>query len=169
MKFMGRRFAGALCATAALAAGSAPGQDATFTVKMMTPETALKAAQAALKRCRDDGYQVTVAVVDRSGVTQVVLRDRFAGPHTVDMAVDKAWTAVTFRTPTGEIAKATGPGMAQSGIRNRPRVAAVAGGLLIESGGALVGGIGVSGAPRGDLDDVCATVGIAAIRDSLEF
>lgn len=169
MKVIERCLVAALCAGAALAAGSARGQDATYTVKLMTPETALKAAQAALKKCRDDGYQVSVAVVDRSGVTQVLLRDRFAGPHTVDMAVDKAWTAVTFRTPTGEIAKATEPGMAQSGIRSRPRVAAVAGGLPIEAGGALVGGIGVSGAPRGDIDDVCATAGIAAIRDSLEF
>ena len=154
---------------AALAAGAARAQEATYTVKMMTPETALKAAQAALKRCRDDGFQVTVAVVDRSGVTQVVLRDRFAGPHTVDMAVDKAWTAVSFRTPTGDFAKATQPGTPQSAVRNRPRVAAIAGGLLIEAGGALVGGIGVSGAPGGDRDDVCATAGIDAIRDSLEF
>jgi uncharacterized protein GlcG (DUF336 family) len=169
MKVIEKCLVGALCATAALATGSVQSQEATYTVKLMTPETALKAAQAALKKCRDDGYQVTVAVVDRSGVTQVVLRDRLAGPHTVRMAVDKAWTAVTFRAPTGDIAKATEPGMPQSGIRNRPRVAAVAGGLLIEAGGALVGGIGVSGAPRGDIDDVCATAGIAAIRDSLEF
>jgi len=158
-----------LCVAGALAAGAAYGQDATYAVKLMTPETALKAAQAALGQCRKDGYQVAVAVVDRSGVTQVVLRDRFAGPHTVDMAIDKAWTAVSFRTPTGELAKATQPGSAQSGIRNRPRVAAVAGGLLIESGGALVGGIGVSGAPGGDRDDVCAKAGIDSIRDSLEF
>jgi uncharacterized protein GlcG (DUF336 family) len=59
--------------------------------------------------------------------------------------------------------------MPQSGVRNRPRIAAVAGGLVIEAGGALVGGIGVSGAPRGELDDVCAATGIAAIRDGLEF
>jgi len=169
MKVIEECLASVLCATAVLAAGFAQGQDATFTVKLMTPETALKAAQAALKKCRDDGYQVTVAVVDRSGVTQVVLRDRFAGPHTVDMAVDKAWTAVTFRAPTGDIAKATEPGLPQSGIRNRPRVAAVAGALLIEAGGALVGGIGVSGAPRGDIDDVCAKAGIDAIQESLEF
>jgi uncharacterized protein GlcG (DUF336 family) len=154
---------------AAPGVAAAQGQDATYTVKLMTPETALKAAQAALKRCRDDGFQVTVAVVDRGGVTQVVLRDRFAGPHTVRMAVDKAWTAVSFRTSTGDLAQATQPGSAQSGIRNRPRVAAVAGGLVIESGGALVGGIGVSGAPGGDRDDVCARAGIASIRDSLEF
>jgi uncharacterized protein GlcG (DUF336 family) len=169
MKVIEKCLVVALCGTAALATGSVQGQDATYAVKLMTPETALKAAQAALAKCRGDGYQVTVAVVDRSGVTQIVLRDRFAGPHTVDMAVDKAWTAVTFRAPTGDIAKATEPGMPQSGIRNRPRVAAVAGGLVIEAGGALVGGIGVSGAPRGDIDDVCATAGIAAIRDSLEF
>jgi len=154
---------------AALVVGVARGQDATHSVKLMTPETALKAAQAALGQCRKDGYQVAVAVVDRSGVTQVVLRDRYAGPHTVGMAVDKAWTAVTFRTPTADIAKATEPGMPQSGIRNRPRVAAVAGGQPIEAGGALVGGIGISGAPRGDIDDVCARAGIDAIRDSLEF
>lgn len=157
------------CVVAALTAGAVRGQEATYTVKLMTPETALKAAQAALRKCRDDGFQVTVAVVDRGGVTQVVLRDRFAGPHTVAMAVDKAWTAVSFRTPTGDLAKATQPGSPQSGIRNRPHVAAVAGGLLIESSGALVGGIGVSGAPGGDRDDVCAQAGIDAIRDSLEF
>ena len=160
---------GALCVAAALGAGVAQGQDATYSVKMMTPETALKAAQAALGKCRADGYQVAVAVVDRSGVPQAMLRDRFAGPHTVDMAIDKAWTAVSFRTPTADIAKVTEPGMPQSGIRNRPRVAAVAGGQPIEAGGALVGGIGVSGAPRGDIDDVCAKAGIDSIRDSLEF
>ena len=163
------RWSGALCVTAALAAGAAPAQEATYTVKMMTPETALKAAQAALKKCRDDGFQVAVAVVDRSGVTQVLLRDRFAGAHTVRMAVDKAWTTVSFRTSTAELAKATQPGSPQNGIRHRPRVAAVAGGLMIESGGSLVGGIGVSGAPGGDRDDVCAKAGIDAIRDSLEF
>jgi uncharacterized protein GlcG (DUF336 family) len=169
MNRIAREWPVALCAAVALGMAPARGQDATYTVKMLTPETALRAAQATLKKCRDDGFQVTVAVVDRGGVTQVVLRDRFAGPHTVRMAVDKAWTAVTFRTPTTEIMKATQPGMPQSGIRNRPRVVAVGGGLPIESVGALVGGIGVSGAPRGDADDICAKAGIDSVRDSLEF
>jgi len=154
------RWSGALCATAALAAGAAPAQEATYTVKMMTPETALKAAQAALKKCRDDGFQVAVAVVDRGGVTQVLLRDRFAGAHTVRMAVDKAWTAVSFRTSTAELAKATQPGSPQSGIRHRPRVAAVAGGLMIESGGSLVGGIGISGAPAGIAASIGSTISL---------
>jgi uncharacterized protein GlcG (DUF336 family) len=141
----------------------------THTQKLLTPETALKAAQAALKKCRDSGYQATIAVVDRMGVAQVLLRDRFAGPHTTDMATAKAWTAVSFRTSTAELAEATQPGRPQSGIRNRPGVAAVAGGLMIEAGGSLLGAIGVSGAPGGREDEMCAEAGIAAIREDVEF
>jgi uncharacterized protein GlcG (DUF336 family) len=142
---------------------------ATFTQRVLTPETALKAAQAALKKCRDSGYQVTVAVVDRMGVAQVLLRDRFAGPHTTDMATAKAWTAVSFRASTAELAEATQPGRPQSGIRNRPGVAAVGGGLIIEASGSLLGGIGVSGAPGGREDEMCAAAGIAAIREDIEL
>jgi uncharacterized protein GlcG (DUF336 family) len=144
-------------------------QDATFATRSLTLETALKAAQAALKKCRDDGFQVAVAVVDRGGLTQVMLRDRFAGPHTPRMATDKAWSAVTFRTNTAELDRVTRPGMPQNGIRNRPRVVAVAGGMIIEGAGSLLGGIGVSGAPGGDRDDICAKAGIAAIQDSIDF
>lgn len=149
-------------------AGSSFGQ-ATFSVRVLAPETALKAAQAALAKCRASGYQATVAVVDRMGIVQALLRDRFAGPHTVDLASAKAYTAVSFRTNTTELAEATQPGRPQSGIRNRPGVAAVGGGLTIEAGGALLGGIGVSGAPGGREDDVCAAAGIAAIREDIEL
>jgi len=145
------------------------GAQATFTVKVLTPETALKAARAALERCRASGYQVTVAVTDRMGVVQVLLRDRFAGPHTTDMATAKAYTAASFRSNTTELAEATQPGRPSSGIRNRPGVAAVGGGMMIESGGSLLGAIGVSGAPGGKEDDACAAAGIAAIRDELEL
>src|SRR5512138_15147 len=141
---------------------SQAGAQATFTQKVLTPETALKAALAAQKKCRDSGYQASVAVVDRMGVTQVLLRDRFAGPHTVDLAQAKAWTAASFRTSTLELADATQPGKPQSGIRNRPGVAAVGGGLMIEAGGSLLGAIGVSGAPGGKEDEACAEAGIAA-------
>lgn len=150
------------------AAGAVRAQDATFSVRVLTPETALKAAQAALARCRTAGFQVAVAVVDRMGVTQVMLRDRFAGPHTPDMAIAKGWTAVSFRTNTTDLAAATQSGT-QSGVRHRPGVAAVGGGLMIEAGGGLLGAIGVSGAPAGKDDDTCAAAGIAAIKDSLEL
>jgi len=152
-----------------LGAAPLPAQDATLAAKMLTLETAQKAAQAALKKCRDEGFQVAVAVVDRSGLTQIMLRDRYAGPHTPRMAVDKAWSAVTFRTNTADLEQVTRPGMPQSGIRQRPRVTAVAGGMIIEGAGSLLGGIGVSGAPGGDRDDICAKAGIAAIQDSIDF
>lgn len=138
-------------------------------MKLLTPDSALKAALAAQKGCRSRGYQVTVAVVDRMGVAQVVLRDRFAGPHTVDMAIAKAYTAASFRTATSELAEATQPGKPQSGIRQRPGVAAVGGGLTIDAGGSLLGAIGVSGAPGGREDEACASAGIAAIRDELDM
>jgi len=141
----------------------------THSIKLLTTETALKAAQAALKKCRDGSFQVTVAVVDRMGVTQALVRDRFAGPHTVDMAQAKAYTAVSFRTNTTAMAAETQAGKPQSGVRHLPGVAAVGGGLMIEAGGSLLGAIGVSGAPGGKEDDVCAAAGIAAIRDDIEF
>lgn len=154
----------------ALVAGPAlAAEPATFTLKALTPETALKAAQAALAKCRGDGYQVSVAIVDRSGLVQVVLRDRYAGAHSPDTATSKAWTAVSFRTNTTDLVKTTQPGQPSSGIRNLPGVVAVGGGIKIESGGSIVAGIGVSGAPGGDADDVCANAGIKAIADSLEF
>jgi uncharacterized protein GlcG (DUF336 family) len=148
---------------------AAHGENATFSVKVLTPETALKAAQAALKSCRERGYQATVAVVDRMGVVQVLLRDRFAGAHTPDMATAKAYTAASFRTGTSELAEATQAGKPASGIRHRPGVAAVGGGLVIEAGGSLLGAIGVSGAPGGREDDACAAAGIAAIREDIEL
>lgn len=142
---------------------------ATFTVRTITPEAALQAAQAALAKCRAEGFQVAVAVVDRSGVTQVLLRDRFAAPHTIDTAQRKAQTAINFKTNTAALDRELQPGRASAGIRNLPRVVAVAGGMVIEGGGALVGAIGVSGAPGPANDDVCAAAGIKAIADDLEF
>ena len=149
----------------ASAAEAAP----TFTLKMLAPETALKAAQAALGKCRKDGFQTAVAVVDRAGVVQVVLRDRYAGAHTPDMAVGKAWTAASFKQSTTSLALETQPGKPMSGIRQLPRVVAAGGALPIEAGGNLLGAIAVSGAPGGDADDACAQAGIKAIADDIEF
>ena len=153
----------------ALASGSAAAQEATYNIRTLTPETALKAAQAALKSCRDGGYQVAVAVVDRSGLAQVMLRDRFAGAHTPKTAIGKAWTAVSFRGSTTGLAEISQPGKPSSGIRNLPNVVMLGGGMLVEGGGAILGGIGVSGAPSGEADDKCAKAGIDAIKDTLEF
>ena len=154
---------------AVLASASASAQDALVTYRTMSPEVALDLARTALESCRKSGFQVAVAVVDRFGVVQVMLRDRFAGPHTPPTATGKAWTAVTFRTNTTEIVKLTQPGMPQAGVRVLPGAVVLGGGIMVEAGGAMVGAVGVSGAPGGDADDACAKAGIEAIRDKLDF
>ena len=144
-------------------------QSGTYATRLLTPETALKATVAALEECRKHGYQVAVAVVDRSGTAQALLRDRFAGPHTVSTAINKGYTAISFRIDTLELAKQTQSGLPSSGAREIPNVVAVGGGVLIQAGGATLAAIGVSGAPGGEADDACAKAGIAAIRDEIDF
>ncbi len=144
-------------------------QAATFQTRSLTPETALVAAKAALESCRKQGFQVAVAVVDRSGLTQVLLRDRFAGAHTPDVATNKAWTAASFRISSLDLATETQPGKPMSGIRGASRVMAIGGGLMIEGGGNTFGAIGVSGAPGGEADESCARMGIKAISEAIEF
>jgi uncharacterized protein GlcG (DUF336 family) len=165
---MMKRIVLALIATAAFAL-PLRAQDALVTTKNLSPEIAQDCARAALAECRKRGFQVAVAVVDRSGIAQVMLRDRFAGAHTPTTATGKAWTAASFRTSTTELSKISQPGMMQAGLRNLPGAVIIGGGLPIEAGGAMVGAIGVSGAPGGDADEACAKAGIEAIRDKLDF
>lgn len=167
-----RRTAGAWAAAALLATAAGPAAaqaSGTYAVRLMSPETALKAAEAAIARCRQNGHQVAVAVTDRSGVLQALLRDRFAGAHTVEVATRKAWTAASFRIPTKDLGAETQPGQPMSGLRGASQVLAIGGGLPVEAGGATLGGIGVSGAPGGDADDACAKAGLRAIEDQIEF
>lgn len=151
------------------ASPAALAQQATFATRSLTPEAALRAARAALASCQKSGYQVAVTVADRAGVPLVMLRDRLAGPHTPETASGKAYSALSFKTDTLALARVTQPGEAASGIRQLPGVVAVGGGRPIESAGSLVGAIGVSGAPGGEADDVCAKAGIADIQDDLEL
>jgi uncharacterized protein GlcG (DUF336 family) len=147
----------------------AAAQEGLVTYKSMSPEIALDVARGTLASCRKSGFQVAVAVVDRFGVAQVMLRDRFAGPHTPATAINKAWTAVTFRTNTTELVALTQPGMPQSGVRSIPGAIVLGGGVMVEAGGSMVGAVGVSGAPGGDADDACAKAGIEAVRDKIDF
>lgn len=143
--------------------------EALVTYKMLKPDLAMELATAAMQHCRDNGYQVGVSVVDRSGTLQVFLRDRFAGAHTVETATRKAWTAVSFRTNTSDLDPVTRPQGDAYGLRFISQALPLGGGIMIESGGSMVGAVGVSGAPGPHLDDECAEAGIAAIEDQLGF
>jgi uncharacterized protein GlcG (DUF336 family) len=159
--------------TAAMLTLGAPaaiaGDDALVVYKSLSPEVALEAAQAALKRCRADGFQVAVAVVDRFGQAQVMLRDRFAGLPAAETATRKAYTALSFHKDTSDLAKSIRSGQMDAGLAQLPHIAMLPGGLVIEAGGTLLGGIGVSGAPGGDKDEACARAGLDAIRDRIDF
>lgn len=156
-------------ALAVVAAGTARAEEALVTFRVLSPDMALELARSVQTECRARGYQVAVAVVDRFGVTQVLLRDQFAGAHTPAMAAGKAWTAASFRINTTELARITQPGQPQSGLRHLPNVVAAGGGVVVEAQGSTVGGIGVSGGPSGEADEECALAGIEKLRDKLEF
>jgi uncharacterized protein GlcG (DUF336 family) len=158
-----------LAAACLFTARGANAEDALVEFKIMSLDTAQVAATQTLDSCRKQGYQVAVAVVDRFGNLQVLLRDRFAGPHTPDTATRKAWTSVTFRAPTGELASLTGPGMPQSGARDITGALMLGGGIPVEAAGSIVGGIGVSGAPTGEADEACARAGLEAVVSRIEF
>lgn len=137
--------------------------------KIMALDTAQALAKAALGACQKEGFQVSVAIVDRFGNLQVLLRDRFAGPHTPETARRKAWTAVSFRTDTLELSEFTQSGRPQSAARDIPGALMLGGGVPVEAAGNIVGGVGISGAPGGQQDDACARAGIAAVEDKISF
>ena len=139
------------------------------TYRSLSPEIALRLVRNTLEACRQDGYQVGVAVVDRSGILQAYVRDRYAGPHTVDVAIRKAWTAASFRTDTLSMVEETQAGKLQSGIRMLEKAMMVGGGIPIEVDGSVVGALGVSVAADGVQDDRCGRKGLASIEDDLNL
>ena len=123
-----------------------------------------KAIQASLDACNKDGYRVSVSVVDRAGVLRAMVRADGAGPHTVDSSRKKAYTAASLRRPTTELAELINKVPTLQALREmNDQVLMLGGGVPIEIGGEVVGGIGVGGAPGAQLDDACAQAGLGAI------
>jgi uncharacterized protein GlcG (DUF336 family) len=127
-------------------------------------ELATQAAQTALKTCSDQGHNVSVAIVARDGATKVLLKADNSGPHTVSSAQGKAFTAAALGRDTAGLADFIASKPANEGLRDMDsRMIIQAGGLPIKFGKALVAGIGVGGAPSGDIDAGCAAAGLKAI------
>ncbi|MEV7143001.1 GlcG/HbpS family heme-binding protein [Streptomyces tauricus] len=127
----------------------------------LTVDAASRAAQAALDAARKDNQRVTVAVVDRNGNTVVTLRGDGAGPQLYESAVKKAYTAVSWNAPTSELAKR----LEQApNLKDIPGTLFLAGGAPVTAKNAPVAGIGVAGAPSGDLDEKYAQAGVAALN-----
>lgn len=169
MKTLNRKLLIGMLALGFNGAVSAADEPALVTFQALSLETAQALANATLDACRKAGFQIAVAVVDRSGVPQVVLRDRYAGAHTPDTATRKAWTAASFNTDTQAMADTTQAGKPQSGVREVTHALMIGGGVPVEVAGSLVGAVGVSGAPGGEQDDACARSGLTAIEERLMF
>lgn len=142
-------------------------EQAFVTTRTLSMELANKLAMAAARHCTRQGYQVSVAVTDRSGKLLAFVRNPLAGSHTIDVARLKASTSATFQTPTIDMMKGF------ERLRDAPGVLLIGGGLPVKIGGHMYGAVGVSGAPAkkrtGDVDHACGQKGIDAIREAIEF
>jgi uncharacterized protein GlcG (DUF336 family) len=136
----------------------------TVEVKRLSMDTALKIAEATVAACREKGIQIGVTVVDRDGVVQAQLRDTIAAPITVPISFKKAYTAVNFNADTSAL-----EARADTAVGRQDFLVMSAGGATVTVGGALLGGVGVSGAPAGETDEECAKAGVAAVQDDLEM
>ena len=136
-------------------------------VKLMTLELARDIASAAVDACRKDGYQVSVVVVDRSGRTQVVLRDVFANQYMTQLAQGKANAVILSGTSSAELRNNRADIADELNLLED--VLVLDGGLPVRVAGSVIGAVGVSGAPGGDKDAACAQRAIDAVQERLDF
>jgi uncharacterized protein GlcG (DUF336 family) len=152
--------------TLAMPAAMAEEQPALVNIKRMSLDTALKMGKAAIDACRKKGVQVAVTIIDRGAHPQVILRDVLAMDLTLTISRQKAYTAMSFNSATSKL---TGRFTDPFSIGKVKGIVVSAGGLPINAGGNILGGIGVSGAPSGETDESCAQAGIDAVADDLEM
>ena len=137
----------------------------TMNVARLTVDVANKIATAAIEACRKEGIPISVSVVDRNGLPQVQLRDTMAPPISYQISYSKARTAVMFNVKGSQVES-----RANSPLQNLELdLAFIAGSVPIQAGGKLYGGVGVSGAPDGMVDEKCAEKGLEAVLDDLEM
>ena len=118
--------------------------DTTYATASITRDAAQALIEAARAASREIGISVTIAVTDAGGHLSALARDDGAPFLSVNVAIDKAWTATSFGLPTHVWADViANPAVAQ--LAHQPRLVAVGGGLPIVSGGRVVGGLGISG------------------------
>jgi uncharacterized protein GlcG (DUF336 family) len=137
----------------------------TINLKRLSLESANRVALGAIEACRKEGIQIGVTVVDRDGIVQVVMRDTIAAQITVPISRMKAYTAVNFNVATSVLQQTR----SDSAIGRIDGLVMSAGGVPIQAGGQLLGGVGVSGSPTGEGDERCAQAGVDKVIDDLEM
>ncbi|MFO8025981.1 GlcG/HbpS family heme-binding protein [Thiohalophilus sp.] len=156
------------CLAGALLLAALPLQaDGVVSVKRITMDLAAEIADAAVKACRDKGYQVSAVVVDRNGNTQLAMRDTLASRFTLQIAEEKANLVIMAGIPSGQF-RASRQDIRPE-LNHIDGIVVMEGGLPIQAAGTNIAAIGVSGAPGGDIDAACAVRGIEAVQDRLDF
>ncbi|MEA2878247.1 MAG: hypothetical protein QOF14_3443 [Hyphomicrobiales bacterium] len=135
--------------------------------KAIPANMAITIAQTVIDTCKTNGFAVSVSIVGRSGELILQVRGDGTGPHTMENSFRKAYTARTFRGPSAALAKRLkdDPLLPLIHLSN---VVAAAGAFPIKAGEDVLGAVGVSGAPGGDKDEVCAQAGIDKVADQLK-
>jgi uncharacterized protein GlcG (DUF336 family) len=128
---------------------------------------AMAVMQGALDQCTKDGYKVSVVIVDKGGNVAASVRGDGTSPHTMEFARMKAYTART-RNQTSQQTMKQMEDPAFAFLRQIPNVVGIGGGVPIKAGAETIGGVGVSGAPGGEKDEVCANAGIAKVEAALK-
>ena len=136
-------------------------------VKLMTLDLAVDIAQAAVEACRKDGYQVSVVVVDRSGRTQVVMRDIYANQYMTQLAKAKTSAVVLSNTSSSLLGKNRADIAAE--LNQLDDLLVLDGAVPITVAGSMIGAVGVSGAPGGHLDERCAQQALDKLSERIEF
>jgi uncharacterized protein GlcG (DUF336 family) len=165
MNFLARLTIG-ISAIMALAVPARP--EGVLMVREVSVDMAHAMVQAALERCRQDKFKVSIAVVGRDGHLLAFLREDGANQHTVELATRKAYTSRVFRQTSREFAQRLIDNPQSAGLRDTTGVMASIGGLPIKVHDEVIGGIGVSGAPGGQNDEACAQAGLDKVADQLK-
>ncbi len=125
-----------------------------------------KMVLAAAQQCENDGYKVSVAVVDKGGVVLAQVRMDGAGVHTIESSFRKAYTSASVRMSTQKLAQIAAKDPELQGLhRLGNNILILGGGLPITLNGEVIGGIGVGGAPGIQFDEVCAEAGLKVFRN----
>jgi uncharacterized protein GlcG (DUF336 family) len=129
---------------------------------------AAEAASETVAACAKQGYHETAQVVDADGVIIATLRGDGVGAHSLDSALDKAYTAASFKSDTLALAERAKGEDSIGPLAKLPHVMFFGGGVVIKLGDETIGAIGAAGAPGAKLDDACARAGLDKIKDRLQ-
>lgn len=135
--------------------------------KDLSAAMAFTIAETAIATCKANGYNVSVTVVGRNAEPILQVRGDNTGPHTLENSMRKAYTARTFRIPSGDMVKRVKDNPTL-GLIHLNNVIANQGALPIKVGDETIGAAGASGAPGGEKDEACVKAGIDKIADQLK-